>query len=120
MDNKENIINFIEDYKQLPVLWQVNLKEYSNKEKRSDAMKYLCDKYKLDIKMCKNKIKSLRSYFSKEYQKCLKKKSGSSAEENYISSWFAYKHLLFLKDTLTPGETKDTDDIIFTKSNVST
>jgi len=45
----------------------------------------------MDAAAVKSKIKSLRSYYSKERQKVLKKKSGSATEENYSSSWFAYK-----------------------------
>ncbi|XP_046659561.1 uncharacterized protein LOC124353658 [Homalodisca vitripennis] len=54
-----------------------------------------------------SKIKNLRSYFLKEQQKMSQRKSGASANDVYQSSWFAYKHLLFLGDSITPRTTKD-------------
>lgn len=63
----------------------------------------------MDTAAVKLKIKSLRSYFSKERQKVLKKKSGSGTDENYTSSWFAYKSLLFISDATTPRETKESE-----------
>ncbi|KAG8247396.1 hypothetical protein J6590_061820 [Homalodisca vitripennis] len=35
------------------------------------------------------------------------RKSGASADDVYQSSWFAYNHLLFLGDSITPRTTKD-------------
>lgn len=64
----------------------------------------------MDAAAVKSKIKSLRSYYSKERQKVLKKKSGSATEENYSSSWFAYKSLLFISDSTTPRETRDSEE----------
>lgn len=51
----------------------------------------------------------MRSYLSKERQKSLKRKSGSGADETYISSWFAYAPLLFIADSSTPRETVDSE-----------
>lgn len=64
----------------------------------------------MDAAAVKSKIKSLRSYFSKERQKVLKKKSGSGTEENYSSTWFAYNSLLFISDSTTPRETRDSEE----------
>lgn len=49
----------------------------------------------------KNKIKSLRSYFAKEHGKHIRRTRRNGAGKAYIPSWFAYRHLLFLKDTYT-------------------
>jgi len=38
----------------------------------------------------------------------LKKKCGSSADEMYRSSWFAYKHMLFILQGYEAREGKDT------------
>ena len=67
----------------------------------------LASKYNLNIVGVKNKIKCLRSYFSKEHKICLSKKSGSGTDEIYTSTWFEYKPLLFTKDSLTPKETTE-------------
>jgi len=51
----------------------------------------------------------LRSYFLKERQKSLKRKSGSGADETCVSSWFAYTPLLFVVDGSTPRDTVDSE-----------
>jgi len=73
----------------------------------------------MDASAVKSKIKSLRSYFSKERQKVLKKKSGSGTEENYSSTWFAYNSLLFISDSTTPRETRDSEEDRNPTTNVS-
>ena len=65
---------FIEDYRSLAALWDVNHKDYTNKIKRNDASNALETNYKMSVKEVKNKIKSLRSYFAKEHQKVTEKK----------------------------------------------
>jgi hypothetical protein len=62
--------------------------------KKISALQELGEKYSLDSKSILNKIK--RSYFRRDHSKVLRKKSGSSADEIYWSSWLAYKHMLFI------------------------
>lgn len=107
MSSDKITLNFIEDYSCHPVLWDTSDKSYTNKNKRNDAYEALGKKYNMTIKSVKTKIKNLRSYFSKEQQKMLAKKSGAGADEKYESPWFAYKSLQFIGDTLTPRFTKD-------------
>ena len=102
---------FIEEYRKYTVLWRSVDKNYKNREERRSALQDLGEKYSLDSKSILNKIKSLRSYFHREHSKVLKKKSGSSADEIYRSSWFAYKHMLFI---LQGDETRDGKDTITT------
>jgi hypothetical protein len=82
---------------------------------RSNALQELRTKYLLDSKSVLNKIKSLRSYFHREHTKVLKKKSGSSTDEVYKSSWFSYKHLLFI---LEGDETREVKDTITTEESL--
>ncbi|CAK1590009.1 unnamed protein product [Parnassius mnemosyne] len=91
-EDKAKTLQFIRDYKNHQVLWDSRHKDYNNKKKRIVALTDLGIKYNMNLRFIKNKIKSLRSYFSKEYQKVARKTEG----ERYRSSWFAYKHLLFL------------------------
>jgi hypothetical protein len=86
----------------------VNNKDYTNKIKRNYALSALAKNYEMSIKEVKNKIKSLRSYFAKEHQK-VTKKSGAGVDDVYDSPWFAYKPLMFILDSITPRETKETD-----------
>ena len=106
LDSKEITINSIEDYHKHEVLWKTDLKGYSDKLLRGDALQKLSEKYAIDVSAVKNKIKNLRSYFSKEHEKTAKRKSGRGLDDSYISTWFAYKHLLFLKDTNVHLHTK--------------
>ena len=63
--SSEDTLNFIEDYRSYRVLWDINDKKYANKQARADALQELASKYNLNIVGVKNKIKCLRSYFSK-------------------------------------------------------
>jgi len=98
---------FIKDYRSFTALWDVNHKDYTNKIKRN-AFNALTTNCKMSVKEVKNKIKSLRSYFAKEHQKVTKKQSGVGVDDVYDSPWFAYKSLMFILDSKTPGETKET------------
>ncbi|KAG8320520.1 hypothetical protein J6590_066500 [Homalodisca vitripennis] len=107
MSSDKQTVDFIEDYRHYSVLWDIKDKCYTNKNKRNDAYRALGEKYKMSEKGVQSKIKNLRSYFLKEQQKMSQRKSGASANDVYQSSWFAYKHLLFLGDSITPRTTKD-------------
>ncbi|KAJ8728628.1 hypothetical protein PYW07_006324 [Mythimna separata] len=58
----------------------------------------------------------------------MKKKSGAGFDEIYVSPWFAYKHLLFTADSVTPRETietstaekKDTQAEVFNRESSAT
>lgn len=100
--DKELTLKFIEDYKNFACLWNTNLITYTNKNVRNEALRTMDRKYELGgIKAVKNKIKSLRSYFAKEHGKYLRRTRRTEAEKAYVPPWFAYRHLLFLKDTYT-------------------
>ena len=73
LDSKEITINFIEDYHIHEVLWKTDSKGYSNKLLRGYALQKWSEKYAIDVSAVKNKIKNLRSYFSKEHEKTAKK-----------------------------------------------
>jgi hypothetical protein len=72
--NKDQCLQFIEDYRLYPELWPSTDKDYKNKQKRTDALQKLAQKYSSDSKGILKKIKSLRSYFHKEHSKVLNKK----------------------------------------------
>ncbi|XP_039283681.1 uncharacterized protein LOC111048153 isoform X2 [Nilaparvata lugens] len=89
-----DVMNFIQSYKSLNLLWDTLDKNYSNKLLRREALNELSKQYNLTIPEVKKKIKSLRSYFSKEYQRAKK-------TDNYVSAWFAYDAMSFIKDSVT-------------------
>lgn len=107
--DENKTLQFIEAYKAAKLLWDANHSDYCNKIKRNDALESIANEFNIDVSAVKIKIKNLRSYFSKERQKSLKRKSGSGADETYVSSWFAYAPLLFVADSSTPRETVDSE-----------
>uniref|UniRef100_A0A8D8TQ96 MADF domain-containing protein n=1 Tax=Cacopsylla melanoneura TaxID=428564 RepID=A0A8D8TQ96_9HEMI len=104
---ERSTLNFIEDYKKHSALWDSNCKLYVNKTARKEALNQLGAKYNLDIHGVKNKIRSLRSYFSREQIK-VRKSLGS--EVAYESPWFAYKALLFKKDSHSQRHTRKPEE----------
>jgi hypothetical protein len=105
--NNEETLEFIEDYRAHVCLWDIRSKCYTSKTKRNDAYSSLAKKYNMTEKGVRNKIKSLRSYFSKEHQKVISKKSGAGTDSSYDTPWFAYSSLMFILDSVSPRETKD-------------
>lgn len=93
----EQTLDFIEEYRSHTILWNTADEDYTNKIKRNKAYALLATNYGITVSGVKNKIKSLRSYFSKEHQKITSKLSGSGAE----SPWFAYRSMSFILDTTT-------------------
>lgn len=66
---------------------------------------FLGKKGNMKVVSVKNKIKCLRSYL-----KCSKRKSRSASQERYMSKWFAYKALKFLKDITTTKEIRESEE----------
>lgn len=44
------------------------------------------------------KLRSVRTQFGREFAKVKKKKTGTGADEVYISKWVHFEKLMFLKD----------------------
>lgn len=105
-EDKEKTLHFIHDYKSHQILWDAKHKDYNNKIKRTAALTDLGHKYDMNVRMVKNKIKSLRSYFAKEHQKVYKNSAGDH-DDFHISSWFAYRAMSFVLDS---KENKEFDD----------
>ncbi|VVC27155.1 MADF domain [Cinara cedri] len=95
MDGNQTL-RFIEAYKAAKLIWDANHTDYCNKIKRNGALERVANEFNTGVSVVKIKIKNLRSYFPKERQKSLKRKSGSGADETNVSSWFAYAPLSFL------------------------
>jgi hypothetical protein len=68
------LTRFLEDYSELPVLWQVRSADYSNRAKRDEAwdllLQYTREKI-LDVDLCsvKKKVDSIRASFRKELRR---------------------------------------------------
>ncbi|XP_077288652.1 uncharacterized protein LOC143913024 isoform X2 [Arctopsyche grandis] len=102
----EEIINFIEDYRSFPLLWDRKNKNYAKKGKRYGAFKVMATKYNMTAEEVKKKIEYLRTYYCKEKKKTIKK-NGAGTDETYQSPWFAYDNMSFLSDSTAPRDTID-------------
>ena len=116
MEWSEEVVKLIECYKEEPVLWNVKLTDYRNKNKKNDAWNNISAKFKIDKMEIERKMKVLLAQYRREKQKIDKKfKSGIGADEVYSTSWFGYKCFSFLSDK---NKVKPTTDSIGNK-NVS-
>ena len=73
--NTNNIL-FLQVYQQYPTLWNIKDKDYSNKSLRDASFKELMSELKenqflakMDAKLLKSKIKSIRDVYRMELQK---------------------------------------------------
>ena len=99
---------FIEQYKSMSLLWDINYKDYINVIKINDTVNQMAANFNIGFKQIRIKIKNWWSYFLREHQKVTQMKSGAGAEDVYESRWFIYKPMLFVKDSITPCYTKHT------------
>ncbi|PIO12968.1 hypothetical protein AB205_0140910 [Aquarana catesbeiana] len=82
--------NFINKYRELPCLWKVQCRDYSNKQKRKAALSKLLELVKpvyptADINYLKAKIGSLRSTYNRKCKKVQDSlKSGATADGVYV------------------------------------
>ncbi|PIO29061.1 hypothetical protein AB205_0212620 [Aquarana catesbeiana] len=99
---------FIEKYRELSYLCQVQCRYYSNKLKRKAAMEKLLELVKpvyptADTTYLKAKIGSLRSTYYRERKKVQdSQRSGASADDVYVPRLWYYHSLRFLSDQTEP------------------
>lgn len=113
---REFLTEFIELYKSYPCLWRVKSKEYSDRDKKSQAYEALVQKYKeVDITVNRDKItkkiNSLRSVYRKELAKVTNStRSGAGVDDVYKPSLWYFDLFAFLSDQETPRESTNTMD----------
>jgi len=104
----QQLRDFISKYKDLKCLWNIQCKDYSNRDKKKDAYSELLVVYKLikpeaSIDDVKKKINTLRSNFRKELKKIHdSKRSGAGADDIYQPSSWLFEELSFLADLEKP------------------
>ncbi|XP_069702767.1 uncharacterized protein [Periplaneta americana] len=113
---KEAILAFIETYRSLPELWNLEHPHYSNRRKKAAAYDSLIEKLKViepdaSRETVVKKINNLRSAFRKELKKVNdSKKSGASGDDVYIPVLWYFNELLFLVDQEMPEPSVSTLD----------
>ncbi|KAJ0170296.1 hypothetical protein K1T71_014224 [Dendrolimus kikuchii] len=96
------LIEIIQLYRSLPVLWNVNIKEYHDRQKKNNAYNILLRKYrqmypeatKEDVK---KKFNSLRTNYRKELKKYHEWTNSGNKGEYQPSSWY-FEEMSFLEE----------------------
>lgn len=98
----EQVLTLIELYRERPVLWNQCLSDFKNKNLKN----YAWNEISKEIKISKSEVQSKMRNLITTFQRILKKgKSGSGASSK--SKWFAFDHLMFMKDKTTPTFSRD-------------
>jgi hypothetical protein len=98
------LTKFLEEYREMPVLWQVRSADYSNRTKRDEAWDSLVQLTRekipeADLCFVKKKVDSIRASFRKELRRVRdSKRSGLSADDAYKPTLWYFDLLLFTAD----------------------
>ncbi|XP_074027710.1 uncharacterized protein [Leptinotarsa decemlineata] len=101
---------FIELYKSFPCLWKTKSRDYKDRNKKDSAYMVLLKKLQeiepnATKKTVKAKINSIRGSFRREMKKIEKsKRSGTGADDVYVTHLWYYDLLLFTNDQEMPRE----------------
>jgi hypothetical protein len=98
------LTKFLEEYREMPVLWQVRSADYSSRTKRDEAWDLLVQLTRekvpeADLCFVKKKVDSIRASFRKEMRRVREsKRSGLSADDVYKPTLWYFDLLLFTAD----------------------
>ena len=110
MDNTET---FIQHYHDHPCLWQVTNAQYRDRFARDNALRDIAHNLGISSNEVKEKIKRLRTQYSAERRKYLKRKpTGSAADDSKTSKWRWYNSLEFLSDGLVHRSSHSNLDVV--------
>ena len=117
MEEKNFILEFIEVYRNLPALWQVKSKSYTNRIEKNAQYKILLNKYKehfpnAEIKDVVQKINSIHTAYRKEVKRIDRlQKSGAGADDEVAeSNLYFFSAMDFLRDNEQPYTSQSTLD----------
>ncbi|XP_039279737.1 uncharacterized protein LOC111050341 [Nilaparvata lugens] len=104
---RDFILELIDLYHSYPCLWNVQIKDYTSRQKKKDAYDVLVKKYrevepKANRDTIIKKINSLRTVYRKELNKVIK--SQQEGREVYKPSLYYYDRLSFLTDVHMPSK----------------
>lgn len=98
----DQVISLIELFRERPVLWNQTISEFKNKNLKNYAWNEISQEMKVSKSEVQSKMRNLITTFQRIFKK---EKSGSGASSK--SKWFAFDHLMFLKDKTTPTFSRD-------------
>ena len=107
------LTKFLEEYREMPVLWQVRSADYSNRTKRDVAWDSLVQLTRekipeADLCFVEKKVDSIRASVRKELRRVRdSKRSGLSADDAYKPTLWYFDLLLFTADQDIPRKSKN-------------
>lgn len=107
--SEEQIVHLIELIKSQPCIWNPEHESYKNKKIRGDAFDCISRGMKISRENIERKWVVIQRQFRREYLKA-KNKIDSGVDRGYCSTWFGFKHLLFLIKKYAPNENEDMYD----------
>ncbi|XP_049276512.1 uncharacterized protein LOC125760423 [Anopheles funestus] len=106
---EEKTLELISEVQKHEVLWKKQNKNYKNTTKQDDKWHTVSKAVVLPVAIIKAEWKVLRAQFrtnnAKAKQSC---RSGAGAQQVYKPTWFGYVPMLFLRETMDVGFTRDT------------
>lgn len=102
----DKVFNLIDLYRARPVLWDCRLKEFKDRNRRTDALMDIAIATGIEKDEVERKIKNLVSHFSRELKKEREGKIGGRGD-GYKSKWFCFDSMLFLKHRNRPRRGTD-------------
>ena len=113
-EDRKFILDVIQLYRELPALWKIKDKIYSDRSKKNAAYETLLAKYRgkrleASKEDLKKRLNSLRTNYRKELKKVQDSmKSGASMDDVYESTLWYYDEMGFLQDQETPARSTST------------
>lgn len=95
---KSDTLKFIELWQECPCLWNNKINEFKDRQKRHDALEYIAEQTNTNVGAVEKKILSLKTQYNRELKK-LKTAGKTGIDDVPSSSWYAFQHLHFLKNT---------------------
>jgi len=93
--SKELVIELIEILKAAPALWDIQSKEYRDRNLKFDEMSKIASQFKTNVDEVSRKIVSLNQ-FSRERKKIGEKSKSGDATISEDNIWFGYNMMKFL------------------------
>ena len=117
--SQEKCLLMIEAYHNLRCLWDPTYTNYKNTTHKHDGWVEIANLLQCSVDDVKKKMDSLLASYRRERQKSISTKSGSGADCNYKSKWFAFESMHFLLDKYKPRKTLDTNQSEVTVSRLN-
>ncbi|XP_077288980.1 uncharacterized protein LOC143913199 [Arctopsyche grandis] len=93
--DEKSILQLIEIYKGIEILWNQKHSHYYNHMKKTEAWEYMGRVFGLESEEVRRKMDSLLSSFRREKKKCIKRSKDGTVDSSN-STWFAFKYMTFL------------------------